>query len=112
LRRGPATTFFRRSGWRWCLTFGLIGAGRCDLALGDRDRGLERLYEARDLAKQMGAAPLLADIDAAWAEVASATNRRPTSLRTSAPGVASASIVMSSPSAAAVDPCPDRRRCR
>jgi tetratricopeptide (TPR) repeat protein len=48
-----------------------FGHGRCLAALGDRDQALERLRESRERFDGLGAAPLVAEVDAAIIDLGS-----------------------------------------
>jgi tetratricopeptide (TPR) repeat protein len=61
----PATAFFGAREWTENWAMSLLATGRCRLALGDAPDGLVDLQEARRLAEDLGAQPLLRDIDAA-----------------------------------------------
>ncbi len=60
-----ATAFFRARGWAWYTAFSLLGAGRTSVALGEVARGDAWLIDAEAIARDLRAAPLLREIDAA-----------------------------------------------
>lgn len=60
-----AAAFYEANGWQQLLADALFGVGRCRLALGDAPGGLAALGQAREIAIDLKAKPMLAKIDAA-----------------------------------------------
>ena len=57
--------FYDENGWVPALGLSLAGVGRCKVALGDVVAGLDALRQARRIAAELKAPPMLADIDEA-----------------------------------------------
>ncbi|HEX8026067.1 MAG TPA: hypothetical protein VF484_07680, partial [Candidatus Limnocylindrales bacterium] len=60
-----SAAWFGAFGWAQPQAQGLIGLGRCRLALGDTAGGLEALGQARNIAVRLGSPPLLRQVEAA-----------------------------------------------
>jgi class 3 adenylate cyclase/tetratricopeptide (TPR) repeat protein len=59
-----AETYFVARGWVWNRANALAGAGRCLVAMGQAEAGLEALREARRIVEPLRAAPFISRIDA------------------------------------------------
>ena len=71
-RYSAASDFFLARGWAFPSAFALMGAGRTNLALGERVAGLAHLERARAMADDLNARPLLAEISAAISSASAA----------------------------------------